>query len=362
MSAKKKRFTGEGYFAEAAPSLVPRLVAVREAIGRVHPVAGCLPLPTLEVPATLADLNPALQALAGELFCPRGHRAQAWIDARSRCPHLSAGGVVDVYEMVYRWYQLLASLSGAIDDPDGAYGPSGPYSVPRGGAMFDRHLATFIGKHALAPGAVDALRASGSATGWTAEDLVVLTDAVRGVRDDFDADGEVTGENYVLMLAGADTVAGNVAHRHDQHSAAGAWWSFGPTEDDPSHGKRHHSLLEALGCLVGVLEQQAAAEGAQGRAEAVTDAASVTVPVPTSGAGDGPWFVLGLHAWMDAAEERGVGIDAYRLDVEGLAAEDQADAGTACGMVVIDCARFLVEKDGDTIRARPVGPDDENDD
>ena len=56
------------------------------------------------------------RALNKNLFTPVGaHRAEAWVQAR-RCAHVPEDTVLDVYELLVRWYQLLSAAAGELGE------------------------------------------------------------------------------------------------------------------------------------------------------------------------------------------------------------------------------------------------------
>jgi hypothetical protein len=103
-------------FEKAEHLLHSRAEQVRAAVVLLHPTLGCLPLPTVEGPRSLSELDDALKATFKALFDENGNRAEGWIRARWACPHLPAMLLTDVYELIYHWYQLMSAAGSGDRD------------------------------------------------------------------------------------------------------------------------------------------------------------------------------------------------------------------------------------------------------
>ncbi|RSN38638.1 hypothetical protein DMC64_41980 [Amycolatopsis sp. WAC 04197] len=94
--------------AEARTALTDAAAALNDLITRIHPEDGCLPVPQITVPADQASLDAEREVIALNLFEGLGHhRASRWITIRAACSHLDSDALDGIYELVYRWYQLL---------------------------------------------------------------------------------------------------------------------------------------------------------------------------------------------------------------------------------------------------------------
>lgn len=110
------RLSCDQRFAEALASLTIRLDRLRAAINREHPAQDCLPLPALELPAGPDALAQLCKDVADNLFADNGDRAQRWIDARGRCPHLPDTKVNEIFTTIEHWYGLLNAARYHLDD------------------------------------------------------------------------------------------------------------------------------------------------------------------------------------------------------------------------------------------------------
>jgi hypothetical protein len=93
----------------AASTLGDRMSSLKELLKAIHPTEGCLPMPSIEVPTTPAELGMYVMTVYENLFRSNGSRAQRWIDARATCSHITEECVLDVNEVCYRWYQLICA-------------------------------------------------------------------------------------------------------------------------------------------------------------------------------------------------------------------------------------------------------------
>ena len=117
-SQRHHLMTRDERFVDAQERLTARRDRLVAIIEHEHPATGCLPLPVVELPSAADHLTELIDDVHDNLFTEHGNRAQRWIDARTRCPHLSAERVITVNELVYRWYQLLCAARHHLDgDP-----------------------------------------------------------------------------------------------------------------------------------------------------------------------------------------------------------------------------------------------------
>lgn len=113
---RHSRMTRDERFTDAQKRIAGRLDRLVAAIEHEHPATACLPLPAIELPSSADQLVQLIDLVCDNLFTEHGHRAQRWIDARTRCPHISAERVITVNEMVYWGYQLLCGARHHLDD------------------------------------------------------------------------------------------------------------------------------------------------------------------------------------------------------------------------------------------------------
>ncbi|MDI1461008.1 hypothetical protein QEZ54_08535 [Catellatospora sp. KI3] len=115
----------EQCLAEATTALRQTLSGLQMSLGEDHPVPGCLPLPTLRLPTDAVDMNCHAQEIDANLWSPSNNRlmADGWVRAEDACPHLPAGGVQVVREILASWRSLLLRAD------DHAHGRPNPISL-----------------------------------------------------------------------------------------------------------------------------------------------------------------------------------------------------------------------------------------
>lgn len=109
MSAEEQRL------AYALDVVADRTAQLEAFVLGVHPRPDCLPLPLLETPRNSADLTQVVDKVADNLFTGSGSRARPWVEARFSCPHLPERDVLNLFELLYKWHQLLAPAAGSSE-------------------------------------------------------------------------------------------------------------------------------------------------------------------------------------------------------------------------------------------------------
>lgn len=122
----------------ATTSLAASRERLENCLRQVHPARDCLPIPPLVVPTDRPGFDTAIAALCANLFtpAPRVHNAPRWLAAHQNCPHLPTTVVVNINDLIWRWYKLLIAARRHVDNT-----PDDPYDLTWCIAYLDERIA-----------------------------------------------------------------------------------------------------------------------------------------------------------------------------------------------------------------------------